>query len=560
MIRFWPHPKAREAQEFAIGPAGDWLSVRFGDSRSELWPVETNRAGISIPSPTVLVPGSASYLAVREKALYLVSLNDGTGRRILEQPVNSSPFSVDRTGERVFAMTGDSSHGVVARLSDGQVLANLSKVPRRVTEMDWSPDGRWIALADGEPPYAVTLYDSQTGEERSRFVEHLMLVRLLRFHPDSASFAAVGDGHQLIWRSVDPDGFRVEIPAASHALEFSKDGSRLGYSPGDSELGILSVVGFDAFRAWPEPPRDQTGAAYTAAFSKNGQWAAVASDKSLRIWDARKQVPVDVKMNVIGRCWWSTVFFTLGPEPRIIWSPLGTGIWSANVGVTGALHSMTNLDASPDTLVQELAEDGRSMVVIDGQVDAVRAVLRSSGDPAKTRILGRGIPFAGFRLLPDGKTGFSTHFTHPDLWLWNTATGDRIRSLGLAEPVASEPSPDGRWLLTGTRTEHRVWDTQSWKTVARWASRTGERDVWAPAFSPDSTLLAKASPVGEIVLRRIPSGEEIVTLTPPRPIRLQQITFAENGAKLMLLQATGRIYEWSIALLRAELGKLGLGW
>ena len=211
-------------------------------------------------------------------------------------------------------------------------------------------------------------------------------------------------------------------------------------------------------------------------------------------------------------------------------------------------------------MMQELAADGHSWIVIDGQAAGRRAELWPDGDASRARLLGSGIPFAGYRVLPDGKTGISTHFSEPDLWLWETATGKRIRSLGIKEPVASEPSPDGRWLLTGTRSEHILWDTTSWQPVVRWPSRPGERDVWAAAFSPDSKLVAKASPTGEITVRRVPSGEEVFTLNPPRALRLQQITFDPRGSRLILLQASGRLYEWDLARLRAELEQLGLGW
>ena len=58
----------------------------------------------------------------------------------------------------------------------------------------------------------------------------------------------------------------------------------------------------------------------------------------------------------------------------------------------------------------------------------------------------------------------------------------------------------------------------------------------------------------------MPSGEEVLTLIPPRPLRLQQINFTPDGARLMMLQATGRFYEWDLARLRADLDKLGLDW
>lgn len=561
VVQAWRHPRASDARDFFFGPGLAWLGVQFADTSLELWPMDTNRAPFSARTTVAFHPAGESFFTVRDQqGLFLTSLVGGGERRILPPPLNHEPLLSDPVGERVFVVTGEPLRGVIARVRDGVTLATIPNPPRHATALDWSADGRWIALADGEPPYTITLHDAGTGEERARFIEHLMPVRKLHFHPASDSFVAVSGGHDLIWRSVEPDGFRVAMPASARALEFSRDGTRLGYCPGDGELGLLDVVASDVFRAWPEPPRDATGAAYTAAFSPDGRWTAVASDKSLRIWDARARRSVAVHPFGPRRAWWSTVFFAPGDPAQILWSVLGGGSWRAELDGSGQLLNPRRLNASADAMVQELADDGRSLVVIDGQGANKRADLWPEGDPGRARLLGRGIPFAGYRLLHGGQTGISTHFSEPDLWLWDAATGARLRSLGLKEPVASEPSPDGRWLLTGTRTEHILWDTAKWVAVARWPSRPGERDVWTPAFSPDSRLLAKASPTGEITVRRVPSGEEVLTLIPPRPLRLQQINFTPDGARLMMLQATGRFYEWDLARLRADLAKLGLGW
>ena len=561
VVRFWPNPKAASAQEFSFSPRGDWLAIRFDDTHRELWPVATNRAVISPGSSAAFHPNGLTYLGVREKrGLMQISLADGTERQVLPPPLQQDPLILEPFGERVFVVSGGSSKGIIARIRDGAVLATISDVPFRITAFDWASDGKHLALANGEPPYAISIYNTATGAETMRFTEHLMPVRMLKFQPDGGSFAAVSAGHQLIWRSIESGGFRIQIEASSRALMFSKDGSRLGYSPTDGELGLLRVVGSDVFREWPAPESDQTGSAYTAAYSADGKWAVVASDRTLRIWDVQRRISVASKSNRQTRVWWNAVFFNPKDSSEVVWSPLGDGVWKARLDSAGALVEVTNLHRSPLSMVQEMAEGGRSMVVIDGQEDQMRAEFWSSCDPSQSRVIGLGIPFAGFRLLHGGKLGYSTHFAEADLSFWDTTTGRRVRTLGLQEPVASEPSPDGRWLLTGTRTQHILWDTTTWKPVSHWSSRAGERDVWAPTFSPDSKLLAKASPTGEITLRRIPSGEEILTLTPPQPLRLQQINFTHSGSRLMMLQANGRICEWDMANVRKELDGMKLGW
>ena len=561
VVRVWPHPRASAAHELVFSPTAAWLGVRFDDNHWELFATGSERPPVQASAPVAFHSDGQGFFTVREgQGLFLVTLADEKERRILPPPVLLDPLLPDRSGERVLVLVGKPPRAVIVRASDGAQLVNIPTIPDLITAADWSADGRWIALANGVPPYTVTLYDAGSGEQSARFNEHPMAVRKLRFHPDSRSFAAVSDGQKLIWRSVEPSGFRVAIEAGARALEFSLDGQQLGYSPEQGQLGLLEITEPAIFRAWDEPPPDGTGTAYSAALSPDGRWAAVASDKSLRVWDARARRSVAQQSHPLGRAWWSTVFFAPKDPAQIVWSMLGGGVWRAELNSAGQLSTPRRVGGAIDGLVQEFAADGRSLVVNVQPGPGQRAELWPEGDPARAHLLGSGIPFAGYRVVKEGHTGISTHFSEPDLWLWDTASGKRIRSLGLKEPVASEPSPDGRWLLTGTRSGHVLWNTSTWEAGARWPSRPGERDVWVAAFSPDSRMLAKASPAGEITLRRVPLGEELLTLIPPRGLRLQELKFTADGSHLLMLQASGRFYEWNLKDLHAELDKLALGW
>ena len=550
-IREWPEVDASHAQDFLFDPRSAWLGVRFADTRWQLLPIADGAPLRFVSQPAFHPEGIAT---VRDGAL---TLDGPAPRTLLPATLYAEPLMLDGNGERALVFKGEPTRAFIAQLSDGATLATIANPPHRVTASDWSRDGRLIALADGEPPFSVRVYDAATGAERAVFTDHQMPVRKLTFHANSESLATAGDDQLLVWREIEPGGFRLELEAGERALRFGTDGGRLGYSPGDGELGILEAALPAAFRAWPSPARDRSGAAYSADLSSDGRWLAVMHDKSLRIWDTAARRETAREPFTTDRVWWGTVFFSPKENRSLVWSPLGGGTWRASIGDDGTLREKRDLGGAKDAMIQQFAADGRSLIIGERRSEESTAWLWPEADPARASQLAGGGRFNGFRLLPGTEFGISTHFSDPDLWLWSG--GKKLRSLGIGEPTASEPSADGRWLLTGTRSESILWDVKTWTAAARWPARPGERDAWAPAFSPDSRILAQAAPTGHVTLRAVPSGEEILTLAPPRPVRVQKLLFTPGGL-LLLVGGDGRVFEWNLTTVREELGKMNLGW
>lgn len=557
----WMHPGAALAREIFLSPDGARLSVQFAHDH---WELLTRDAGAPVQrfaSSLCFHPKGDGYFHVRKgDGVWHARFDGREPRRVVPGPLLEEPLAIDATGDKLLVVAGEPMQPRIVRVSDGRTLAALSSIAFRVSAVAWSPDGQSLAIADGSLPHSVAIHDAETGRETARFFDHQMPVRKIQFHPDSGSFATVSDGQRLVWRAVEPQGSYLAIEAGKRALQFSPDGMRLGYSPGDGRLGVLDVAPSEVFRPWQTPGRDLAGAAYTMALSPDGRWAAVASDLSLRVWDAAGRRETDVRAYDVIRPWWCSVAFAPADPARLLWSPLDGGIREARIDHSGKLMNPRKLGGPNSAMLQEFASDGRSLIVIDKEDGANTARLWPEGDPSKARRLGGGVPMVGFRHLPGQQTGISTHFSEPDLWLWNLISGERVRSLGLPEPVASEPSPDGRWLFTSTRRENRIWDARTWKATATWPGRDADRDAWAAAFSSDGSILAKASATGTISLRRPEDGHEYLALVPPQPQRIFQVRFADRDTRLLLLHSSGRIYEWDLAGLRSRLAEAGLAW
>jgi WD40 repeat protein len=181
-------------------------------------------------------------------------------------------------------------------------------------------------------------------------------------------------------------------------------------------------------------------------------------------------------------------------------------------------------------------------------------------DPSRARKLAAGFPLVGYRLVAGGRWGVSTDNIGPDLWIWDPATGQRVRSLGLPGNVSSMSSRDTRWMVTSTRDRFALWDTYSWTSPAGWAPRAGQYFGIPGQFSPDARLFAVADLSGVIELRTLPAAREVVSLPPPQPLRVRDFTFSAAGDRLYVLRLDGRVYEWNLARLREQLAKLGLDW
>ncbi len=121
-------------------------------------------------------------------------------------------------------------------------------------------------------------------------------------------------------------------------------------------------------------------------------------------------------------------------------------------------------------------------------------------------------------------------------------------------------SPDGRWLLANEgSTGTRLWRTTDWSAgpnlpaIAQGSSRRA-------AFSPDSRLLA-VNENNFILLLRPETGEEIARLEAPEQNRFSPVLrFTPDGKTLIVPRLDGSLHLWSLSAIRAELGKLGLGW
>jgi WD40 repeat protein len=144
--------------------------------------------------------------------------------------------------------------------------------------------------------------------------------------------------------------------------------------------------------------------------------------------------------------------------------------------------------------------------------------------------------------------------------LWNTRSGTIGPTLLAGIPnVSALFSPDGRWLSAGTPEDYRVWETGSWKEVARLERpRSFSNLPGIMAFSPDSTLMATKISQREIRLLRTGTTTAVAELEMAEPQAFTSFNFSPDGRLFVATTHGNRIHVWNLARIRAELRRLGL--
>src|SRR5262249_42577522 len=136
---------------------------------------------------------------------------------------------------------------------------------------------------------------------------------------------------------------------------------------------------------------------------------------------------------------------------------------------------------------------------------------------------------------------------------WEAESGRQVHELPLEGSTRIHFSPDGRWLLTDTAEDARLWEVGTWRDVRRLKA--------GGIFSPDSRLLALRDDFSGIRLEEPSGGREVARLTGPEPTSYCPACFTPDGARLVAFRSgPGPLYVWDLRLIRRQLKELGLDW
>lgn len=442
-------------------------------------------------------------------------------------PSNTTAFSPDGTR---FAFTYNATPRVV-ELSTGTAIFDLPGNTFPVNDIEWSPDGRYIATVGND--YHVVVWDGATGAELARARGHTSLIGVTTWSPDSRRLATGSrDGSAKVW-SVGAERDVEEVMSLSAAstqpgvgwMAFSPDGERLltgSFDPPSATTWDVGVTGGAEVATYPVDTEGYAGLDYTADGDRlvvgTGAGEATVRDTATGTVVQRMGPHAGMPADTIR----TTYSVDVSPDGSLI-ATTGAdetmSVWDAR---TGAEVFTRGVDA-----VGADADSGGEVVVLDraGQLLATRTTVVGEFltdvefSPAGQLLAFASAPYVGYRETPldvevwdwqrdevvlriplaGGEPALSFH---PDGDRIVVAQGEKATVVGVpsgaeltvmighsAANVAVAYSPDGSRIATGHEDGAvRVWDAESGQPVT--VLRGQATRIKTVVFSPDSTRLA----------------------------------------------------------------------
>lgn len=280
------------------------------------------------------------------------------------------------------------------KVEDGTIERRLRGLSERIYDLAYSPDGKWLATASGDPGQygSAKLWIAEPGGG-GKLVRDLCesndSVYAVAFSPDSKLVAAAGADRAIRI-------FKVETGEAVATIEdhadwifdiaFSPDGKRLASASRDKTSKVFDVEKKESLVTFP----GHAETVYSVAFAPDGKSIATSGgDSQIRIWNPDEDGKQIRNIGGFG-----------GPIFKLLFTADGKGLLACSSDKSVRLFDPSN---------------GRGQKTLSGHNDWVYALA----------------------LSPDGKTVASGSWDG-EVRLWNLEDGKLVRTI-LAAPGYTPP-------------------------------------------------------------------------------------------------------------------------
>lgn len=461
-------------------------------------------------------------------------------------PVNSVAFSPD--GMQLVSASEDQS----IRLWDtgtGQELRRFTGHTGPVNSVAFSPDG--TELISGSQDQSIRRWNTGTGQELQSFTGHTGSVNSVAFSPNgNAILSGSDDKTARLWRAngqvVLTHDHRNEVTSVA----FSPDGTYL-VSGSNTDQFIVS----DLLRARRITVTLTLTHLSSATFSPDNLLIAYASGRQ-QIDGSKSTYTSLIKVTSLETPGTITPRRFIAHTSRIYsvtFSPDGSQLASASWDGSVRLWDPDSGEALKSILAGQgtafalaFTPDGTQLAVgyFSGRVVLIDAV---TGEQLRRFEGPEGAEIYSVTFSPDGSLLASTSGSSGIIRLWNTSTGEEVRSISGHTNIVSSMvfSPDGTQLISGSYDRTiRLWDVGAGQELRRFSGH--QSAVYSIAISPDGRRLVSGSHDGSIRSWEVDTGQELRSfLGHFAPVF--SVDFSPDGTQLISGGFDGRIRRWEEA-------------
>jgi serine/threonine protein kinase/WD40 repeat protein len=490
----------------------------------------------------------------------------GTGQDLPPVPVGRMPgrLRFHPSGLYLAVSSWDRQDVEVWDLAAGKVVRRLLGDRFAGGSLAWSPDGSLLAVGSTDTNIYVCTFPEGKVQAVLRGHEHIVIG--VEFHPSGRLLASCShDDTTRLW-CFSPGGELI-LPGEK-VPRFSRDGRRLTTQSwkGVTEWELTDPGGCLHYLPFGEGPSWES---WGVAFALDGRLLASASQDGALLWDAATARLLGTLPSGDGQ-----VLAFHPKEGRLFTT--GSGGWMQWPIVPQ--RDGRTLRVGPGTVVRPRTADRRSLRLdvastegslllgaADGSVDLVPRAgeVEAPAEPGKARRLGTPDGLWGVALSPDGRRAASVGGRDGTVCVWDVAHG----TVEWRSPYGHDMwcratfSPDGRWLVIGTRSEFVFLEVGSWKPQAR-LQREPRSLYSSVAFTHDGGLLALVQGRNRIELHDAATlpPRHLATLEIPGPAGVWGLSLSPDGTRLAATTDYNVIALWDLRRLRQNLAALGLDW
>jgi len=487
----------------------------------------------------------------------VVRVVDVATGRVSTTSVAESPSgtSFSPGGERLAIGTFADSGSAIVDATNGALLVELRGEYAGLTDIEWSPDGRWIAGASGDNKALV--WDADTGDLRFAITAHTALVWELDWSPDGSRLATASEDGTALVSEVTDEGVRTVATFSAldtahgggmNGLAFSPDGQRL--MTGDS--AITSVKIWDASPTaggeWPSVMEGVDLADGGRALVRPTRRRNVYNVVDMETGDLVREIRLKPRDKPLG-AWW--IDLTDDEQLLATWGPEAITVWDTTSGERLFAVSTEGADDVPDfrwspdgeRLAVTLAfRRGASEVVVVDWTGTEVARLPEAADHFT-----RSLSFAGEGgLLATTRRGNQkVDPANMPVTIWDPESGEVVTRIGSsAELVTFDASGDRIATARVVEGIVDIWDASTGRRLVSLTSASRAMDL---AFDDSGTKLATAHADGTIRLWDPATGLQQLVLH-DGPGQVEQVMFADGGSKLVSSNSDGVTRVWALDL------------